>query len=277
MMPSLLPPSLVASATDDLGAAGQRAGGVAEHPGGDEHGGVEPGRDRRPAQLADREPVPVGGDQGQRVLVDLHPDAGQRGQRVVPARGDGHLADGARRTRRRRRSPWSPACRQRRVLLGGQQHQGERGAAALDGRPGPVGGEVDRLGGQATARSRRAACPRPAPCRARRPAPGSSTGRRPRSRRWTGLARCPPAGACRPARVPWGAPGARGRSMRRPLRVGHAQPGASRDASCRCRRLMFAVSRVERGIWHVARWRRPLGVSPAGSATYLFLGFFSYK
>ena len=93
MMPSLPRLSPGAPARRRPRRRCHRPGGVGEHAGGDEHGGVQPGRHGRPAQLADGEPVAVGGDQGQRVLGDLDPDPGQRGQRVVPARGDSDLAD----------------------------------------------------------------------------------------------------------------------------------------------------------------------------------------
>ena len=72
---------------------------------------------RGPAQLAHRQPVAVGGDQGQRVALDLDPHAGQGGQRVVPAGGDGRLADGGRervaadQSRRRAASPAAPGTR----------------------------------------------------------------------------------------------------------------------------------------------------------------------
>ena len=101
-----------------------------------------------PAQLPHGQPVPVRGDQREPVAGDLDPDAGQRGQRVIPSRGDGHLADGGGQCAAADRARQRRHLRQRRVLLFGQQDQGERGAAALEGDVGPVGDQVDRLGGQ---------------------------------------------------------------------------------------------------------------------------------
>ena len=47
-------------------------------------------------QLADGEPVAVGGGEGELVAVDLEPDAGEHRQRVVAAGGDRDLGDGGR-------------------------------------------------------------------------------------------------------------------------------------------------------------------------------------
>src|SRR3984957_11844031 len=101
------------------------------------------------ARAGDGEPVAVGGDQGESLALDLDPDAGQRGERVVPAGRGGRLAyrgrervtpDGARRRGH---------LRQGRVVLGRHGQQGERRAATGERGPRAVGDDLHRAGGQA--------------------------------------------------------------------------------------------------------------------------------
>ena len=112
-----------------LRAGGERARRLAEHAGRDEQSRAQVRPGRVPAQLADGQPVPVGGHQGERVAGDLDPDAGQRGQGVVAVGRDRHLADGGGQGVTAHRPGQRRHLGQRRVLLLGQQDQGERGAA----------------------------------------------------------------------------------------------------------------------------------------------------
>ena len=98
--------------------------------------------------LAQGEPVAVGGDQAEGAAVDLDPDRGEDRRGLVAGGGDGDLrhggaedlaGDGADALRRRR---------QLGVLLDRHERQGEAAAAGLDAQLGPVEEQRDRLGRQ---------------------------------------------------------------------------------------------------------------------------------
>ena len=172
-----------------------------------------PGCSGAPGQLAHGQPVAVGGGQGHGVAVDLDPDAGEDGQRVVAAGGDRDLGDGVGERPAGDGAGDAGHLRQGGVVVDRQRQQGEPGAATAQLDPGPVGVDLHRLGRQAAgdvgeqpaghqdrarARSRR-----------RRPSPGWT----PRSRSRTGSApvrRPRPAG--RRARGRAGGPAGSGRS-----------------------------------------------------------------
>ena len=149
MMPSPAPPSRRGQRDRDLGAAGQRLGGVGEDLGRDQGGGGDVGRAGVPRQLALGEPEPVGGEHRDRVAVELEPDAGQHRQHVVATgRGDG-LADGVGEDLALHRAARLGHGRQRRVVLDRHRLQAEPRRTTGQGDLGAVDAHLDRLVGQA--------------------------------------------------------------------------------------------------------------------------------
>jgi hypothetical protein len=100
---------------------------------------------RVPPELAQREAVPVGREQGDLLALDLDADAGQQGQGVVAAGGDRHLGDGAGHLVAVDRARERGHRRQLRVVLDRHGEQGEPAGAAGDGHLGAVELHVDRL------------------------------------------------------------------------------------------------------------------------------------
>ena len=90
-----------------VGAVGAGLRGFGQRLRRHQHRGLDIGGFRRPGQLANRKPEPVGGRQNHLLAGDLDPDAGQHRQRVVAAGGDGDLTDGLGEQLRRTTTPVS--------------------------------------------------------------------------------------------------------------------------------------------------------------------------
>ena len=105
-------------------------------------------RIRRPGQLPHGQAEPIGGRQNDLLTGDLDPDAGEHRQRVVAARGDGHLADGLVEELGGDHAGLVGERGQRRVVLDGHRGQREPRAAAAQQYPGALDADVDGLGGQ---------------------------------------------------------------------------------------------------------------------------------
>ena len=135
----------------DLRAGGERLRRLRQRPGRDEHLRGQFVLLRLPGQLADREPVAVGGGQPQLVALDLEPDAGEHRQRVVTAGGHRHLRDRGGERGAVDHAGGGRHRRQRRVVLDRHQRQREAGAAAADRDLRAIDGQVDGMGRQRAA------------------------------------------------------------------------------------------------------------------------------
>ena len=146
-MPSPEPPA--ARLSDDLLAGRHRLGGVGEHLGRDQGcgGGLRGGR--VPGELPQGHPVAVGGQQRDGLALDLDPHTGEHRQQLVAAGGHDDLRDGVGEDVTGHRPGRLRQGRQGRVVRDRQGLQGEAGAAADQLDVVAVGGDVDRLGGQA--------------------------------------------------------------------------------------------------------------------------------
>ena len=116
---------------------------------------------RLPRQRADREPVAVGRGEGELVALDLHPDAGEHRQRVVPAGGERHLGDRGGEHVALERAGDGRHRRQRGVVLDRQRREREPRGSAGQHHPGALEPQVDRLGRAASGRCRTAAARAP--------------------------------------------------------------------------------------------------------------------
>ena len=135
----------------DVAAAAEGFGHFVEGLGLDQGAGGNARGGGLPGDFAHGEPVAVGGQEGDQVVLDLHPDAGQDGQGVVLAGRDDHLGNGLGERVARHGAADRGQRRQRRVF--GFRHGGQVEAAAAAGQGDfvAVGFDVDRGGGQAAA------------------------------------------------------------------------------------------------------------------------------
>ena len=142
------PPAAVPSATSIEPLAPERARGVGQRAGRDEHDVARVGRRGVPVQLAHRQAVAVGGEQRHRVALDLDPHAGEDRQGVAAVGRDGHLGDGLGEQVAVDGAAGLGRGRQRRVVVGRHHQQAEPRGAAGDLHLRAVGGDVDRPVGQ---------------------------------------------------------------------------------------------------------------------------------
>ena len=106
------------------------------------------GRGGLPRELAQREPVTVGREQRDLLALDLHADAGEQRERVVPARRDGDLGDGVRELVAVDGAGDLRHDRKARVVLDGHGQQRETARTAGDDDLRALEDDIDRLAGQ---------------------------------------------------------------------------------------------------------------------------------
>ena len=111
-----------------------------------QHGGFDVSRSRRPGQLANGEPEPIGRRQNHGLAGYLDTNSGQHRQRVIPACGHCDLADRLGEQLGGHDSRLIGQGRQRRVVLDRHGRQGEFRAAAVQQHPGAFHADIHRFG-----------------------------------------------------------------------------------------------------------------------------------
>ena len=111
-----------------------------------QHGGFDVRRRRRPGQLANGEPEPIGGRQNHGLAGYLDTNSGQHRQRVIPACGHRDLADRLGEQLGGDDPGLIGQGRQRRVVLDRHGRQGEFRAAAVQQHPRAFHADIHRFG-----------------------------------------------------------------------------------------------------------------------------------